>query len=74
MPSRRRNAATIAAAQNIFIHECPLVKESRTATHLNQKEGMALEKGAQAPQVKVAKPKVPQEMPKAYGIAHRLPS
>ena len=23
-----------------FIHKCPLVKASRTATHLNQKEGM----------------------------------
>ena len=48
-----------------FIHECPLVKSSRTATHLNQKEGLVLEKGAQTPQVKAAKPKVPQEgMPK----------
>ena len=48
-----------------FIHECPLVKASKTATHLNQKEGMVLEKGAQTPQVKAAKPKVPQEgMPK----------
>ena len=27
-----------------FIHECPLVKASRTATHLNQKEGMVPEK------------------------------
>ena len=49
-----------------FIHECQLVKASRTATHLNWKEGTALEKGAWTPQVKVAKPKVPQEgMPKA---------
>ena len=49
-----------------FIHECPLVKASRTATHLNRKEGMALEKGAWTPQVKVAKLKVPQEgMPNA---------
>ena len=48
-----------------FIPECPLVKASKTATHLNQKEGMALEKGAQTPEVKMAKPKVPQEgMPK----------
>ena len=31
-----------------FIHECPLVKTSRTATHLNQKEGMAPEKRAQS--------------------------
>ena len=44
-----------------FIHECPLVKASRTANHLKQKEGMAPEKGAQNPQVKAAKPKVPQE-------------
>ena len=49
-----------------FIHECPLVKASRSATHLNWKEGMVPEKGAQTPQVKVTKPKVPQEgMPKA---------
>ena len=48
-----------------FICECPLGKESRKATHLNWKEGMAPEKGAQTPQVKVAKPKVPQGgMPK----------
>ena len=32
-----------------FIHECLLVKASRTANHLNQKEGMALDKGAQTP-------------------------
>ena len=43
-----------------FICECPLVKASRTATHLNWKEGMALEKGAQTLQVKVAKLKAPQ--------------
>ena len=49
-----------------FICKCPLVKASRTATHLNQKEEMALEKGFQNCQVQVAKPKVPQEgMPKA---------
>ena len=49
-----------------FICEFPLVKASRTATHLNQKEGMAPEEGAWTPQVKVAKPKVPQDgMPKA---------
>ena len=44
-----------------FIHECLLVKASRTATHLNRKEGTAPEKGAQTPQVKVAKLKVSQE-------------
>ena len=52
-----------------------MVKASRTATHLNQKEGMVPEKGAQTPQVKVAKPKAPQDgMSKAQGIIHRLPS
>ena len=49
-----------------FIHKCLLVKASRTATHLSQKEGMVPEKGAQTPQVKMAKLKAPQEgMPKA---------
>ena len=49
-----------------FIHKCPLVKSSRTANHLNQKEGTVPEKGVVTPQVKVARPKVPQEgMPKA---------
>ena len=49
-----------------FIYECPLVKASRSATHLNQKGGMGLEKGAQTPQVMATKPKAPQEgMPKA---------
>ena len=44
-----------------FIHKCLLVKTSRSATHLNWKEGIVLEKGAQTPQVKVTKPKVPPE-------------
>ena len=49
-----------------FIHKCSLVKASRSAMHLSQKEGMAPEKGAWTSPVKVAKPKVPQEgMPKA---------
>ena len=49
-----------------FICECPLVKTSRSATHLNQKEGMVPEKGVQTPQVKVTKPKAPQKgTPKA---------
>ena len=57
-----------------FIHECPLVKASRTATHLNQKEGMVPEKGAWTPQVKVAKPKAPQEgTPKAVGHHTQTP-
>ena len=58
-----------------FICEWPLVKASRSATHLNQKEGTALEKGAWTPQAKMTKPKVlPEGTPKAYGITHRLPS
>ena len=49
-----------------FIHECLLVKVSRSVVHLNQKEGMAMEKGAQTPQVKTGKLKAPtEEMPKA---------
>ena len=49
-----------------FIHVCPLVKASRMDSHLNQKEGMALKKGAQTPQGKVAMPKAPQDgTPKA---------
>ena len=44
-----------------FIHECLLVKESRTATHLNQKEGMAPEKAVHTPQIKAAKPMAPQK-------------
>ena len=48
-----------------FICECLLVKTSRPATHLNWKEGTVPEKGAQTPQVKVTKLKVPPEgMPK----------
>ena len=49
------------SSSEYFISECPLVKASRTATHLNWKEVMAPEKGAQTPQVKMAKPKVPQK-------------
>ena len=49
-----------------FICDCPLVAGSRTDSHLNQKEGMAPKKGAQAPQGKVAILKVPQDRtPKA---------
>ena len=58
-----------------FIHECPLVKASRSVTHLSQKEGMVPEKGAQTPQVKVTKPKVlPEKMPRVWNVTHRLPS
>ena len=42
-----------------FICECLMVRVSRSAAHLNQKEGTAMEKGAQTTQVKMAKPKVP---------------
>ena len=49
-----------------FTCKCPLVKASRSAAHLNQKEGMVPVKGAQTSQVKVTKPGVPLEgMPKA---------
>ena len=44
-----------------FICECLLVKISWSTAHLNWKKGMAMEKGAQTPQVKMAKPKVSQE-------------
>ena len=44
-----------------FIHKCLLLKTSRSTANLKWKEGMAMEKGAQTPQVKMAKPKVPQE-------------
>ena len=48
-----------------FIHNCPLVKASRTDPHLNWKEGMVPKKGVQAPQGKVTTPKAPQDrMPK----------
>ena len=49
-----------------FICDYQLVKATQTDSHLNQKEGMALKKGAQAPPGKVSMPKVPQGgMPKA---------
>ena len=49
-----------------FICKCPLVKASRSAAHLNQKEGMAPEKGAWAPPSQMTMLKVPQEgTPKA---------
>ena len=44
-----------------FIHDCPLVRTSRENMQLNCKEGMALRKGAQNPQMKVTTPKNPQE-------------
>ena len=43
-----------------FKHECPLVKASRSAAHLNQKEGTAPEKGAWAPPVKTTNQRCPR--------------
>ena len=49
-----------------FIHNCFLMKTLRENMQLNCKEGMALKKGAQAPQMKTMTPKNPQEeVPKA---------
>ena len=49
-----------------FIHDCPLVKTLRMNSHLNNKEGMALKKGAWTPQTKVTMPMTPPEgAPKA---------
>ena len=48
-----------------FICNFPLVKVSGVKLHLNCKEGMALKKGVQTPQMKVTTPKIPQkEAPK----------
>ena len=44
-----------------FIYDCPLVRASRANMQLNCKEGMALKKGALAPQMKATMPKTPQE-------------
>ena len=49
-----------------FIHDCPLVKASRTNSHLIHKEQMAPKKAVQAPQTKVTTPMMPpEEVPKA---------
>ena len=49
-----------------FIHDCPLVRDSRENMQLNHKEGTALRKGAWTPQMKMTMPKNPQEeVPKA---------
>ena len=49
-----------------FIGDCLLVKTLRVNMYLICKEGMALKKGAQAPQTKAITPKAPQEeAPKA---------
>ena len=54
------------SSMEYFIHECPLMKASTLATHLNWKEGTSPEKGDQTPQVKMAKSKASQkEIPKA---------
>ena len=44
-----------------FIHNCPLVKASRTDPHLNQKEGTVLKKGVWTPPGKATMPKAPQD-------------
>ena len=46
---------------NHFIHDCPLVKTSRTDSNLNHKEGMVPKKEAWAPQTKVTMPTMPPE-------------
>ena len=43
-----------------FLHDCLLVRASRVNMQLNCKEGMALKKGAQTPQVKATMPKNPR--------------
>ena len=51
---------------NHFIHDCPLVKTSRTDSNLNCKEGMVPKKGAWVPQTKASMPMMPLEgAPKA---------
>ena len=58
-----------------FIHDCSLVKTSRTDSNLNCKEGMVPKKGAQAPQMKATMPKMLLEgASKAWSNAHRLPT
>ena len=44
-----------------FVCDCLLVRASRENAQLNCKEGMALRKGAQTPQMKMIMPKNPQE-------------
>ena len=53
-----------------FICNCPLVRSSRANTQLNCKEGMALKKGAQAPQMKVTTPKPPRRQPPRCRMMH----
>ena len=49
-----------------FICNCPLVRASKENMQLKHKEGMAVRKGAQTPQMKMTMPKNPQEeVPKA---------
>ena len=49
------------------ICNCPLVKASRTKSHLNHKEGMEPKKGARAPQTKATMPMTPPDW-SAQGI------
>ena len=46
-----------------FIHDCPLVRASKENMQLNCKEGTALRKGAQTPQMKMTMPKHPSRLP-----------
>ena len=49
-----------------FIHNCPLMKATRDKKQLNEKEGMAIMKGAQTPLTMMSAMKSPQmEAPKA---------
>ena len=47
-----------------FICNCPLVKTSREKRQLNEKEGMALMKGAQTPLATTSAMKSPQRLPR----------
>ena len=56
-----RSAATIVAALNIFIRNCPLMKTARDKKQLNGKEGMAMLKRAWAPLTSTNATKSPQK-------------
>ena len=53
-----------------FIHNCPLAKTLRMDLHLNHKKGMALKKGAWAPQMKVTMPMTPQREHPRHRAVH----
>ena len=56
-----KSTATIAAALEHFIHNCPLMKTARDKKQLNGKEGTAMMKGAQTPSKAMNAIKSPQE-------------